>query len=85
MSESGRQIGEKLFVLLNTEQRKELIHYIFARNKQNSSYADNLPSVLNVSDLQSDYAKPFTPDAPEYVVSVCGEGAVINLMLKYDR
>ena len=60
LSESGRQIGEKLFVLLDAEQQKELIHYVLARNKQNSSYTDNPPSALNTSDLQSDYAKPLT-------------------------
>lgn len=60
LSESGRQIGEKLFVLLEAEQQKELIHYIIDKNKQNSSYAGSLPSVLNVSDLQSDYEKSFT-------------------------
>lgn len=60
LSESGWQIGEKLFVLLEAEQQKELIHYIIDRNKQNSSYAGSFPSVLNVSDLQSDYEKSFT-------------------------
>lgn len=60
LSESGKQIGEKLFVLLDAEQQKELIHYVLARNKQNSSYIGNLPSVLNISDLQSDYVKPLT-------------------------
>lgn len=28
LEETGRQIGEKLFALLNKEQRKELIHFI---------------------------------------------------------
>lgn len=60
LSESGRQIGEKLFVLLDPEQQKELIHYVLSKSKQNSSYISNLPSALNISDLQSDYAKPLT-------------------------
>lgn len=60
LSESDRQIGEKLFILLNAEQQKGLIHYVLARNKQNSSYTSDLPFVLNASDLQSDYAKPLT-------------------------
>ena len=38
-----------------------MIHYVLARNKQNSSYTSNLPSVLNTSDLQSsNYVKPLT-------------------------
>ena len=37
-----------------------MIHYVLARNKQNSSYTDNPLSALNTSDLQSDYAKPLT-------------------------
>ncbi len=60
LSEFGRQIGEKLFVLLDTEQQKELIHYVLARNKQNSSDTSDLPFVLNASELQSDHAKPLT-------------------------
>ncbi len=60
LAESGRQIGEKLFVLLDPDQQKELIHYVLSKNKQNSSYIDNLPSTFNISDLQSDYAKPLT-------------------------
>ena len=49
-----------MFVLLDAEQQKELIHYVLSKNKQNSSYIDNLPSTFNISDLQSDYAKPLT-------------------------
>ena len=37
-----------------------MIHYVLSKNKQNSSYIDNLPSTFNISDLQSDYAKPLT-------------------------
>lgn len=35
ISESGRQIGEKLFVLLDTEQQKDLLQYIL--NRENPS------------------------------------------------
>ncbi len=34
VSESGRQIGEKLFAVLDAEQKKELAQYIFERNSQ---------------------------------------------------
>lgn len=74
LSESGRQIAEKLFVLLEAEQQKELIHYIIDRNKQNSSYAGSLPSVLNVSDLQSDYEKSFTEIREDTERNVSGQG-----------
>lgn len=37
-----------------------MIHYVLSKNKQNSSYIDNLPSTFNISDLQSDYAKLLT-------------------------
>lgn len=49
-----------MFVLLDAEQQKELTHYVLAKNKQNSSYTGDLPSVINTSALQSDYAKPLT-------------------------
>lgn len=49
-----------MFVLLDAEQQKELIHYVLARNKQNNSDTGNLPSDLNASALQSDYKKPLT-------------------------
>ncbi len=35
ISESGRQIGEKLFALLDTEQQKDLLQYIL--NRENLS------------------------------------------------
>ncbi|MBP3458995.1 MAG: hypothetical protein J6K58_07285 [Lachnospiraceae bacterium] len=34
ISENGRQIGEKLFVLLDGTQRKELTNYVLERNNQ---------------------------------------------------
>lgn len=49
-----------MFVLLDAEQQKELIHYVLARNKQNNSDTGDLPSVLNASALQSDCEKPLT-------------------------
>ena len=49
-----------MFVLLDAEQQKELIHYVLAKNKQNNSDTGDLPSVLNASVLQSDYEKPLT-------------------------
>ena len=49
-----------MFVLLDAEQQKELTHHVLAKNKQNSSHTGDLPSVINTSALQSDYAKPLT-------------------------
>ena len=34
ISESGRQIGKKLFAVLESKQKKELTQYIFERDKQ---------------------------------------------------
>lgn len=36
LSESGGQIGEKLFVFLDAEQQRELTHYVLNRDKQDS-------------------------------------------------
>lgn len=32
LGEPGRQIGEKLFILLDAEQQRELTHYVLTRN-----------------------------------------------------
>lgn len=39
ISENGRQIAEKLLVLLNKRQRQELAEYIFCRMQQKESAA----------------------------------------------
>lgn len=38
VSESGKQIGEKLYAVLDSEQKKELAQYIFERDSQCNIY-----------------------------------------------
>ena len=65
-----------------------MIHYVLSKNKQNSSYIDNLPSTFNISDLQSDYAKPLTEIREGdlyfffFVRTVCVSGQEIELTAK---
>ena len=64
-----------------------MIHYVLSKNKQNSSYIDNLPSTFNISDLQSDYAKPLTEiwEGDLYCLeerTVCVSGQEIELTAK---
>ena len=51
ISESGRQIGEKLFALLDTEQQKDLLQYIL--NRENLS---DFPDIF-----LCDYSKAWEP------------------------
>lgn len=60
MSESGEQIGKKLFVLLNTEQKKELTCYVLTKERQSDFLCDTPLSVHNSSALQMDSDKPLT-------------------------
>ena len=60
ISESGRQIGEKLFVLLNEKQQKELTCYVFSKSKQKPSFANNPPIVFSASPVQADLTQTLT-------------------------
>lgn len=60
LSESGGQIGKKLFVLLDTEQQQELIHYVLNRNKQDKDLADNEGTVLHAITSPSDIKRSLT-------------------------
>lgn len=58
VSESGRQIGEKLFAVLDPEQKKELTQYIFERDSQ--SDMDN-PIVITPNHNPREYQeRPLT-------------------------
>ena len=52
ISESGRQIGKKLFAVLESKQKKELTQYIFERDKQ--SDVDN-PVVITPNHDSSEH------------------------------
>lgn len=60
LGEPGKQIGEKLFVLLDAEQQRELTHYVFTRNKQDCAPAENSYVISHTSTLQADVELPLT-------------------------
>lgn len=60
ISENGRQIGEKLFVLLNGAQRNELIKYVLEQKKQPSPSAHSLSAVSAKWQLQTGSVLPLT-------------------------
>ena len=58
LSESGRQIGEKLFAVLDPEQKKELTQYIFERDSQNG--IDNPIVIIPNHDPRGQQEQPLT-------------------------
>ena len=60
LGEPGKQIGEKLFVLLDAEQQRELTHYVLTRNKQDCAPAENSYVISYTSTLQADVELPLT-------------------------
>lgn len=60
LSESGKQIGEKLFVLLDAEQQRELSHYVLTRDKQDFALAENSYAISHASTPQADIELPLT-------------------------
>lgn len=60
LGEPSKQIGEKLFVLLDAEQQRELTHYVLTRNKQDCAPAENSYVISHTSTLQADVELPLT-------------------------
>jgi len=60
LGEPGRQIGEKLFVLLDAEQQRELTHYVLTRNKQDCASVENSYAIFHASTPQPDVESPLT-------------------------
>lgn len=60
LSESGGDIAEKLFVLLDEKQQKELTSYVITRNIQDCSFSGSLPDVFNNSPAQADSIQTLT-------------------------
>ena len=60
LGEPGKQIGGKLFVLLDAEQQRELTHYVLTRNKQDCAPAENSYVISHTSTLQADVELPLT-------------------------
>lgn len=60
LGEPGRQIGKKLFILLDAEQQLELTHYVLTRNKQDCASAENSYTIFHTSTPQADVELPLT-------------------------
>ena len=60
LGEPGRQIGEKLFILLDAEQQRELTHYVLTRNKQDCTSAENSYAISHTFTPQADVELPLT-------------------------
>lgn len=58
VSESGQQIGEKLFSVLDAEQKKELAQYIFERDSQSDT--DNPTAIIPHHDPREHRERPLT-------------------------
>jgi len=54
ISESGRQIGEKLFALLDVRQRQELIQYVLMRKQSDEPDTSPCGISASVSPIHSD-------------------------------
>lgn len=60
LSESGRQIAEKLFLLLDAEQRQDFMRYVLGRADQNGALAAVSDDVLVSPLLQTESTQPLT-------------------------
>ena len=52
ISKSGEQIGEKLFALLNTKQKQELIQYVLAKEERECSIVSTNSRTLSTTSLE---------------------------------
>lgn len=81
LSETGRQICEKLFVLLNAEQREDLTRYVLSREQPSAVFSIDSPSMHGFSALHMDSMPPLTEIQEgalyfcleERTVRVCGQ------------
>lgn len=76
ISESGRQIGEKLFALLDTDQRKELVRYIQEQGVQR--YFPKDPGSISELNVRYGLGKPLTEIA-ESNLYVCLENRFVSV------
>lgn len=87
ISETGRQICEKLFVLLNAEQRADLASYILSRKQPRVAFRTDSVSIYNGSALQTDSMPPLTEIQEgdlyfcleERKVCVCGQEIALTV------
>ncbi len=60
LSENGRQICEKLFVLLNAEQRADLTRYVLSGEQPSAAFRTDSVSIHSDSALQVTSMPPLT-------------------------
>lgn len=58
LSEPGRQIAEKLFVLLDAEQQQDFTRYVLDRSDQNEALAGIPDAALESPSLQTESTQP---------------------------
>lgn len=78
LGEPGKQIGKKLFVLLDAEQQRELTHYVLTRNEQDCTSAENSYAISHASTLQTDVELPLT-EIHEGDLYFCLEERVVSV------
>lgn len=87
LSETGRQICEKLFVLLNAEQRADLTRYVLSGEKQYAGFNNDPDSIHGFSALHMDSMTPLTEIQggdlyfclEERTVRVCGQEIALTV------
>ena len=73
ISESGRQIGEKLFALLDTEQQKDLLQYILNRENLSDFPDIFLCTVSKCHGFQNHHDGVFLPGGKNGVCQRSGD------------
>lgn len=87
LSETGGQICEKLFVLLNAEQRADLTHYVLSGEQPNAAFRTDSVSIHSGSALQVTSMPPLTEIQEgdlyfcleERTVRVCGQEIALTV------
>lgn len=87
LSETGRQICEKLFVLLNAEQRADLTRYVLSGEQPSATFRTDSVSIHSGSALQVTSMPPLTEIQEgdlyfcleERTVRVCGQEIALTV------
>lgn len=81
ISESGRQIGEKLFILLDEKQKTDLAEFVLGKKEEGDSYSESPCRISGISEQEINIGLPLTEIhegslyfCPEQrKVTVCGQ------------
>lgn len=87
ISETGRQICEKLFVLLNAEQRADLTRYVLSGEQPSTAFRTDSVSIHSGSALQVTSMPPLTEIQEgdlyfcleERTVRICGQEIALTV------